>query len=61
MVRWVKRWIENNGKYFAGGILIIFSQLLLCSFLYTPTQSEILQKSGGLQMDLEMPPEVSEE
>ena len=60
MVRWVKRWMENNGKYFAEGILIIFSQILLCSILYTPTQSEMLQKFGGLQVDLEIPPEVGE-
>jgi len=44
MVRWVKRWTENYGKYFAGGILIIFSQILLCSILYTPAHSEILQE-----------------
>lgn len=61
MVRLVKRWIENNGKYFAGGILIILSQILLCSILYTPTQSEILQKFGGLQVDLEIPPEAGKE
>lgn len=61
MVRWVKRWTENNGKYFTRGILIIFSQSLLCSIVHIPTPSEILQKFGGLQMYLKIPPEVGEE
>lgn len=58
MVRWVKRWTENNGKYFTKGILIILSQTLLCSIQHIPTPGEILQKFGGLQMDLKIPQEA---
>lgn len=39
----------------------MFSQMLLGYMLYTPTQSEIMQKSRGLQMDLEIPPETGKE
>lgn len=60
MVRWVNRWTENNGKYFAEGILlIIFSQILLCSVLHASTWNTAEVRRPSL--DLEIPPEVGKE